>query len=369
MVGGMENLLEEIYGYLSPQHDVCVIAPGDPAKEDDPKVIRVPGRSISLFLLRSFFRTFLLAFRMKPHIIISGSLLMSPVSMMVGTLIGARRVTVCHGLDAVFPNPLYQLLLKSTIKGNSTLVANSVNTKKILRQKGYPEHRIKVINPGVSEKYLKILQDEKGALPGEEQIEWQGKPSILSVGRLTERKGVLPFLRNSFVEILKAAPECVFVVVGDDPVNALAHSTGELIKVKSAVEELGLSESVRFYGYLDDRELVRVYGAVQLLVFPLIEVAGDVEGFGMVAIEAAAAGTPTVAMNCGGVSDAIDDGETGILVEPGDYGSFTESVIMLLKEDSKRHRMGEKAREKVERGFTKPVLASKWNELVETLLQ
>jgi phosphatidylinositol alpha-1,6-mannosyltransferase len=369
MVGGMENLLEDIYGYLTPRHNVSVIAPGDPRREDDPRVTRITGRSVAWFLLRSFFTTLGLALQKKPHLIISGSLLVSPVAVAAGVLTGAKRITVCHGLDVIFPNPLYQLVLKATFKLNTALVANSGNTKKILTGKGYPDDLITIINPGVSERYLKILNDKKAETPGKRQFDWEGKPAILSAGRLTERKGVLPFLRRSFVDILRQVPDCMFVVVGDDPVDALAHSTGELSKIKTAVEELKLSGNVRFYGYLNDHELVNIYGAVQLLVFPLVEVPGDIEGFGMVAIEAAAAGTPTVAMDCGGVSDAVVHGETGILITPGDYESFNQAVIELLGDDSKRLAMGERARQTAMSRFTSQALAAKWNEFVESLVK
>jgi len=86
---------------------------------------------------------------------------------------------------------------------------------------------------------------------------------------------------------------------------------------------------VRFLGAVEDDVLWDCYVAADVLVFPLIRVKGDVEGFGMVAIEAAASGTPTVAFPVGGVVDAVADGLSGSLVSEGDYEAFAAAVVSI----------------------------------------
>jgi phosphatidylinositol alpha-1,6-mannosyltransferase len=83
-------------------------------------------------------------------------------------------------------------------------------------------------------------------------------------------------------------------------------------------------------GACGDQELEGAYDAADLCVFPLVEMPGDIEGFGMVAIEAAAHGLPTVAFNVGGVGDAIADHRSGRLVPAGSYSNFIEHVIEVL---------------------------------------
>jgi phosphatidylinositol alpha-1,6-mannosyltransferase len=65
-------------------------------------------------------------------------------------------------------------------------------------------------------------------------------------------------------------------------------------------------------------------------VFPVLDLPGDVEGFGMVALEAAAHGVPTVAFAVGGVPDAVADGRTGVLVAPGDYAALAAATLAQL---------------------------------------
>ena len=88
-------------------------------------------------------------------------------------------------------------------------------------------------------------------------------------------------------------------------------------------------------GHVNDDEIAILYSAADAFVFPLVDTPGDVEGFGMVAIEAASHGTPTVAFDCGGVSDAVIDGENGVLVPSGDYTSFNEATLQLLEQSSR----------------------------------
>jgi phosphatidylinositol alpha-1,6-mannosyltransferase len=80
-------------------------------------------------------------------------------------------------------------------------------------------------------------------------------------------------------------------------------------------------------GAVSEEDLRGAYDASTVHVFPVRDIPGDVEGFGMVAIESAAQGLPTVAFDCGGVPDAVADGISGRLVKAGDYAAFAAAVI------------------------------------------
>jgi phosphatidylinositol alpha-1,6-mannosyltransferase len=92
------------------------------------------------------------------------------------------------------------------------------------------------------------------------------------------------------------------------------------------VKELGLGDAIQFIGSVSNEDMWLAFADAQIHVFPLVEVPGDVEGFGMVAVEAAAAGTPTVAYDLGGVSDAIS-AQSGRLVAAGDSREFSRAVL------------------------------------------
>ena len=99
--------------------------------------------------------------------------------------------------------------------------------------------------------------------------------------------------------------------------------------------EFDLAAQVQLLGHVTDDEIATLYSAADAFVFPLVDTPGDVEGFGMVAIEAAAHGTPTVAFDCGGVSDAVVNGQNGLLVPAGNYASFNDATLQLLQQSSR----------------------------------
>ena len=125
----------------------------------------------------------------------------------------------------------------------------------------------------------------------------------------------------------------MLVIAGDSPDESLAHRGDELANVVQEVETNGWRDRVRFLGKVDDDALSQCYAAADCLLFPLVPVAGDVEGFGMVAIEAAAHGTPTVAFAEGGVGDAIADGVSGHLVPSVDYAAIVDALVVLVNDD------------------------------------
>jgi phosphatidylinositol alpha-1,6-mannosyltransferase len=99
----------------------------------------------------------------------------------------------------------------------------------------------------------------------------------------------------------------------------------------STAEDLGLTASLRLLGGCSNEVLEDAYQGSDVHVFPVRDVPGDVEGFGMVAIEAASYGLPTVAFNVGGVADAVIDGVTGRLVDPDSYAAFAEEVLVWIR--------------------------------------
>jgi phosphatidylinositol alpha-1,6-mannosyltransferase len=99
-----------------------------------------------------------------------------------------------------------------------------------------------------------------------------------------------------------------------------------LARIEATIATRGLTDQVQMLGLVAGDELGPIYAAADTFVFPLVETHGDVEGFGMVAIEAAAQGTPTVAFDCGGVSDAVAEGTSGYLLDAGDYAGFAAAI-------------------------------------------
>ena len=145
------------------------------------------------------------------------------------------------------------------------------------------------------------------------------QPSLLSVGRFVPRKGMFWFVREVVPFLLRDFPRLQYVVVGSGLQEQL---------IKKFVRRNGLEEFVHLRGGLDDAEREECFAQADMLIMPNIAVVGDMEGFGIVCIEASARGVPVVAARLDGLSDAVIDGETGRFFEPGD----PEDCVRVIRE-------------------------------------
>jgi phosphatidylinositol alpha-1,6-mannosyltransferase len=123
----------------------------------------------------------------------------------------------------------------------------------------------------------------------------------------------------------------MLLIVGDAPSDALHARSQSPNSIRMMATRAGVDDNLRFLGKIPDDELETAYSAADVHVFPVREIPGDPEGFGMVAVEAAAHGLPTVAFATGGVVDAVAEGKSGYLVQSGDYAAFAQRVIDLLE--------------------------------------
>jgi phosphatidylinositol alpha-1,6-mannosyltransferase len=148
---------------------------------------------------------------------------------------------------------------------------------------------------------------------------------------MTQRKGLAEFVAKALPAVVANHPDTLLVVIGDEASDALhGHAGSERDRILAAARTAGVEQSLYFLGRCDEVTLCAAYQAADLHVFPVLDLPGDVEGFGMVALESAAHGLPTVAFAVGGVSDAVQDGRTGTLVQPDDYAELGAVVIRRL---------------------------------------
>jgi len=111
----------------------------------------------------------------------------------------------------------------------------------------------------------------------------------------------------------------------------VARKSQTPVSIQATANDAGLAANLRFLGVITDRErLASIYAAADVHVFPVRTLPGDPEGFGMVAVEAAAHGLPTVAFATGGVVDAVAEGKSGHLVKPDNYDDFADAVVQTL---------------------------------------
>lgn len=362
--GGMEQLLANLCAGLSRHHRMSVItayaetnfAAGGEA------VFRPPSPGLFRYFLFAVTKGIaLLRGNRSIRVVFGGSVLMTPIVVLLARLFRRKAVIQAHGLDLIHRHGVYQFCIVRCLRYADRVIANSRHTASLARQKGVAGGAIEVIPPGTDWQRFQIAED-CDALKKSRGL--ANRKIILFVGRLARRKGVKEFIDHSLVQIVKRLPEVCFVIAGDNPTESLAHHDDVGGAIRQAIASQNLSDHVRWLGAVSDIELVQLYGLCDILVLPVLDLDEDVEGFGMVALEASAAGKPVVATRCGGIPDAVEDGVTGILVAPGDYPALSNAIVRLLDNATARYAMGEAGRRRALAAFTWAKIVTRYEHVL-----
>jgi phosphatidyl-myo-inositol dimannoside synthase len=172
---------------------------------------------------------------------------------------------------------------------------------------------------------------------------------LASVGRHQERKGFHWFAER----VLPRLPGAHYLVGGEGPFTAA---------VRGAAERAGVGSRVHLPGRLSEEELLELYAGADLFVMPNIPVSGDMEGFGVVMLEAGMAGLPVVAADLEGIRDVVRGGENGVLVPTGDAAAFAAAITVLTSDRNALEAASRRAAEYTAGTYS-------WNGVVTRMLE
>jgi glycosyltransferase involved in cell wall biosynthesis len=175
-------------------------------------------------------------------------------------------------------------------------------------------------------------------------ISLKNKKVILSVSRLVPKKGIEKFIENVFPILDKKAPDSVFLVAGDGPEKA---------GILKTINQLGLGNKIFLIGNIEHGSVLykALFSMSDVFIMPNVRVADDFEGFGVVILEAGINGTPVVAYDIDGISEALHDKQNGVLVKEGDTQRFAEAALLFLNDSNLRQRFSAQALEYVKHKF------------------
>ncbi len=271
----------------------------------------------------------------------------SPLAVNLPAIVNGRKLPVdilCHGMDLLEPSSSlrYRLLMRRTLRRADRVLVNSRYTAQLASAMGARYESITVVYPAVDPE-LFVPGNPDQALLARYQIPLEA-PVLLSVGRLIERKGFDLVIR-ALPKVLEAHPWVTYLVVGDGP---------DRQRLLDLASKTGVNRNVRFAGNVPTAERVAHYQLAKVFVMPnrLVAERGDVEGFGIVFLEAACCEVPSIGGRSGGVPEAIEDGTTGCLVDPFSIEDCARTIILLLSDDSLRMRMARAARERARSKFS-----------------
>lgn len=215
-----------------------------------------------------------------------------------------------------------------------------------------PEARQHVIRNGV--------HAERFARPPERLPEKRG-PTVLSVGVNKARKG-FHVLLEAMAAVRAQVPDVQCVIVGD------SRDAGYQAQLREIIAAHGLGESAHILGRVPEEVLLGWYHAADVFALPALNVGGKFEGFGLAYLEASAAGLPVIGTTDCGAEEAVDDGQTGVLVPQNDVPALAEAIVRLLNDPDLRARMGAAGRAKAGAN-TWDQVAAQVRALYETALE
>ena len=326
MRGGIQHLVTRVAEHL-PDAGVNVVAPAavDAAEVDRGLPFRVwraglpASRQASLAAVNA--ATLRAARDFRPHVLLVAHVVCSPGATLAGRLFRTPVVQWFHSDELGARRSLSAFAYRRA----TAVIAVSSHTRTLVAEVAGETAKVHVIPVGVD--LPAVARNGTRAEP----------PTVLTVARLEERYKGHDVLARALPLVRDRVPDARWVVVGDGPLRPV---------IQSLVKANGVANAAVFAGAVSDAERDRWYAASRVLAMPSRLPAGRLggEGFGIVFLEAGAHGLPVVAGAAGGALDAVRDGETGLLVDPGDHLAVADALVELLSDTDKARRMGRAGR-------------------------
>ncbi len=298
---------------------------------------------------RRIIKTEQIQFLIVAHILPTGL-----VAVLLKKLFNATYGVSVHGLDISLTqkSDRKKRATKYILKNADWIMVNSNYTANLVQQY-YPSlnKKIKIVFPCPNIEKTKIPEVIKNNLISKNNL--KGKQILLTVGRLIERKGQ-DMVIKAVAQLKKDFPQLVYLIVGRGP---------DKERLEKIVDEYKLRESVIIFEKVADYELPAFYDLADIFIMPCRELAdGDIEGFGIVFLEAGNYKKPVIAGRSGGAVEAVLENVTGLLVDPTNEKELIDSITELLRNPEKRRILGEAGYRRVQEQFN-------WGEQAKKIVE
>lgn len=279
------------------------------------------------------------------------------VAWLLSLWTGIPYLVYVHGEDVTTAATSRELswMVRRVLGRAKLVIANSRSTQAILREEWkVPPEKLRLLYPGVdTRRFTPVQRDPAVRL----ELGWDGRKVILTVGRLQRRKGH-DRLIEALVQVKKEIPNILYAIVGDGEERGYLEGLIDKYKVR---------DQVRFMGEISDDGLIRCYQQCDLFALPNRREGADIEGFGMVLLEAQACGRPVLAGDSGGTAETMRPGETGVVVPCEQAEPLARALIKLLQESPRLDAMGAAGRRWVVERFDWDALARQAQQLFTEL--
>jgi phosphatidyl-myo-inositol dimannoside synthase len=317
------------------------------------------GTKTAFFLLETVLKLPKLVSHYNADVILFSSMVTASIAPLIRKKIKIPMVTINHGHDVTLSVRLYQRYLKTVFNSLDGIISVSEATRKASIKRGMdPGKGISLPNGFSPEDFNSGECDKQIArnlLLKKLDLPLNGNKVLLTTGRLIKRKGHEWFISKVLPEI---QTEVVYIIVGDGP---------ELDRIRNAVRSSPHIRNIFVLGSQPDNILQLAYCAADLFIMPNIEVPGDMEGFGVVMLEANLMKTPVIGSDLEGIKDVISPGKNGYRVEVGNNKLFAYEIDRVLREEI--DTLSESSRSYVFSKFTWENVSQRYVEYLKTAIR
>lgn len=321
---------------------------------------RVPG-----FLLKTAVRLARTAMQQSADVIVFSSMVTAALAVPLHGLFqraGIATAAIVHGRDVTLPVGLYQWFVPKVFNALDAVLPVSRATGVACLERGLAPHKVQVVPNGIDrsrfptpcppsamrQELTEHLDDPAHPLPSDALL-------LCSVGRHVTRKGFDWFVAN----VMPQVPESVhYWIAGDGP---------ETDAIRTAIEANTLHPRVRLLGRISDANLTRLYRGADLFIMPNVPVPGDMEGFGIVMLEAGLCGTPAIAARLEGIQDVITPGVNGHLVDPASPEAFLRTLRPYIEDEEPLAALSAQAHQHTAETFGWTAIAERYIERMRAL--
>lgn len=247
-----------------------------------------------------------------------------------------------HGMDFTFAlkRPRKKWLMWQILSHAKKIIcANSYVASLVSEWKPELASKIIIVNPGIDESSISRLENITPLL--QDKYQTKDKVTLLSLGRLVKRKGVDMVISAIASLDEETKNKLCYIVAGTGEAEKYLKDLAADLKVK-----------VIFTGEVSELEKWSFLNLCDIFIMPARSIDGDFEGFGIVYLEANLYGKPVIAGRSGGVSDAVINNETGLLIDPENVAEIANAIKTLVNNSEERMRMGKFGRERAINTFS-----------------
>jgi phosphatidylinositol alpha-1,6-mannosyltransferase len=314
------------------------------ATEPRQRTSRVPVRARIAYLLAAI--RAVRKWRHRGTVVIACHVELAPLAWIAARACGGRYAVWCHGREAW--GQLAPWVRLSLRQAAIAFAPSRFSARAVERAAGMRQGSVRVVPHGLSPEFVVSNQGAREA-------------KVVTVARLDPSNGYkgIDVLVRAWPRVLAEVPQARLMVVGD------GQARGQLAGL---AESLGLSSNVYFSGRLSDQELAEVMADACVFALPSLTSVGRNpagEGFGLVFVEAGAAGLPVVAGRGGATEEVVLDGVSGLLVDPQDVPAVAGAITRLLTDPGLASRLGNQGRFRAQREFS----FTRFREAVGTLMK